>query len=146
VFALRTPSTSNITVVIFDKSYSIILFYLFILSECKDIQKKRFHQENPPSLCEEIPFFISRHVKGTFHVEKKTLLFRLSSIASPSLLHRLSIVSPSFRWTIDGLSMDYRWIILGGTSELLCTLNSLCMYQKSLALKYRKRQASLDDL
>ena len=39
--------------------------------------------------------------------------FRLASVDSPSLLHRISIVTPSKRWTIYGVSMEYVWSILG---------------------------------
>ena len=39
--------------------------------------------------------------------------FRLASVDTPSLLHRISIVTPSKRWTIYGVSMEYVWSILG---------------------------------
>ena len=67
--------------------------------------------------------------KSVFRKEANSSLFlRLSSIDTPSLLHRYSIASPSFWWSIDGLSMDNRWIIFGSWSEKDVRKNSCLLF------------------
>ena len=46
------------------------------------------------------------------------LFLRLTSVDTPSLLHRYSIASPSFRWSIYGEVMEKRWRSDGETSKI----------------------------